>query len=94
MASPLKQVYDYDLNQQPVQETAKFKVFEGLNSQDVDFQELAFFIQLSSFCVLTVMLSFFLLASQLSAFLALPLAVGASLLVVYGIKEFIIRLNK
>lgn len=93
MASPLRQLDDSRLNDDIIQETPKFQTFDGLHlgTTDIDFEELAFFAQLSSFCVLTVILSFFLLAIKLSAFLALPLAIAASLLTVYSIKELMIK---
>lgn len=93
MASPLRQIYDiYDnpAAEPKTQETPKFHVFEGIDNTDgVSFSELRYFIQLAGFCVLTVLLSFFFLAHNWSALIALPLAAAGSGLGVYSITYLI-----
>lgn len=93
MSQALKQQFDAPRLQQEADATPKFQAYQApKEEQTIQFEELFFFAQLSAFCVLTVALSFFLLASKVLALLAVPVAMllGAGLVV--GIRTLITRL--
>lgn len=84
MSQALRKTYDQPHLDSVSEQAPKFQAYtDHQEEQAVEFEELAFFVQLFAFCILTVALSFLLLVNQVLAILAVPLAmlVGAGLVV-------------
>lgn len=73
MAVPLKK---QELKQQnTTSEEVKYLAFENNDSDNIAFQELLFFVRLSSFSVITVLSCFVLLVNGLTPAISIPLGV-------------------
>lgn len=73
MAAPLKK-QEFEQHQE-VTEQSKYHTFEFVNPDDVKFQELIFFIKISSFSIATVLSCFVLLANNWAPSLAFPIGI-------------------
>lgn len=97
MPQALRQEFDDHTLHQQAEETVetrpKFQTYQAHEEQvAVQFEELAFFVQLFAFSILTVVFSFLLLANQVNALLAVPLAMLLSTGLVVGARSLIYKL--
>ena len=67
----------------------KFKTFQYIDHENERFQELVFFARIASFAVLTVIVSFFLLALHLAPLWSFLFASLISLATIVGVPRMI-----
>lgn len=92
MAQVLRKEYDQP-HLEPVQEQSpKFQTYVApKEEQEVQFEELLFFAQLFAFCILTVVLSFLLMANHVLAIIAVPLSMVLGAGLVVAVRNFITK---
>lgn len=83
-----KSMEDYQYREIPEQEKVTVSEYVPESEQLPLLSELFFFINVSVFCLLTILFSFLFLSMKLHTFLAFSLAIGASLLSVQSYRVF------
>ena len=90
MPTPLKQHHEPNEDLQQKQNSSpKFKTFQYIDHENERFQELVFFARIASFAVLTVIVSFFLLALHLAPLWSFLFASLISLATIVGVPRLI-----
>lgn len=96
MSQELKQDYDYDWGLEDLQAVPqsqpKFHEYQDIsNDQQNRWEELTFFVQISSFCLSTSLFAFLFLALNFPSLLALIPALILGVLVTYLVKELLLE---
>ena len=90
MPTPLKQHHEPNEDLQQKQNSSpKFKTFQYIDHENERFQELVFFARIASFAVLTVIVSFFLLALHLATHWTFLFASLNNLATIVGVPRMI-----